>query len=72
MATAHIDAALRRLKDAFLQHPIRPLTLQDAVGVAGVDVDTCGIMLAALADVRFVRPYGVAAFVCTWNEGVDA
>jgi hypothetical protein len=72
MATARIDAALRRLKDTFLQDPMRPLTLQDAVGVAGVDVDTCGILLAALADVRFVRPCGAATFVCARTEGVDA
>jgi hypothetical protein len=39
--------------------------------IAAVDVETCGILLAALADVRFVRPCG-AAFVCARTEGVDA
>jgi len=46
MATARSDAALRRLKDTFLQDPTRPVTLQDAVRVAGVDAETCGILLA--------------------------
>jgi hypothetical protein len=71
MATARIDAALRRLKDTFLQDPTRPVTLQDAVGIAAVDAETCGILLAALADVRFVKPCG-AAFVCARTEGLDA
>jgi hypothetical protein len=71
MVTARIDAALRRLKDAFLQDPTRPVTLQDAVGVAGVDVETCELLLTALAEVRFVRPCG-AAFVCARTEGLDA
>jgi hypothetical protein len=72
MATVRSDAALRRLKDTFLQDPTRPLTLQDAVGVSGVDVDTCGILLAALVDVRFVRLCGAATFVYARTEGVDA
>jgi hypothetical protein len=71
MATARSDAALRRLKDIFLQDPTRPLTLQDAVGVADVDVHTCRILLAALAEVRFVTPCG-AAFVCARTDDVDA
>jgi hypothetical protein len=70
MATARIDAALRRLKDTFLQNPTCPVTLQDAVAIAGVDVDTCGILLVALADVRFVRACG-AAFVCAQIDCVD-
>jgi len=72
MATARIDAALRRLKDTFLEHPTRMLTLQDAVGVAGVDVETCGILLAALADRRFVRPCGATRFVRGRTDDVDA
>jgi hypothetical protein len=72
MATARIDAALRRLKGTFLQNPACPLTLQDAADVSGVDVDTCRILLAVLADVRFQRSGGAATFVCARTEDVDA
>ena len=72
MATARIDAALRRLKDTFLEDPTRPVTLREAVGVAGVDMETCELLLAALAEVRFVRPCGAATFVCARTEGLDA
>jgi hypothetical protein len=40
--------------------------------VTGLDVDTCGILLAALADVRFVTPCGAATFVYARTDGVDA
>jgi hypothetical protein len=68
MATARVDAALRRLKDIFLEYPRRSMTSQDAACAASVDVEMCGILLEALTDARFLRPCGAGTFVCATTD----
>ena len=53
-ATVKVAKALERLKGPFLETPGTKLSLTDAANIAGVEQDTCRVLLTALVDVRFL------------------
>ena len=52
--TVRVVKALERLKGPFLETPGTKLSLTDAVNIAGVEQDTCRVLLSALVDARFL------------------
>ena len=53
-APVRVVKALERLKGPFLETPGTKLSLTDAATIAGVEQDTCRLLLSALVDARFL------------------
>jgi DNA-binding IclR family transcriptional regulator len=53
--TIRVRDALSRLKGVFLEVPGTRLSVADASRLAGLERDTCQLILGALEDVRFLR-----------------
>jgi hypothetical protein len=64
-ATPRVDHAIQQLKGVFLAQPDREVSVADACRLTGIEQILAGPILAALADVRFVRRRDNGAFVRT-------
>ncbi len=53
--TARIADAVTRLKGVFLEIPGTQLSITDACRLSGLEMTTCGVLLEALEDARFLR-----------------
>ena len=62
-ATQRVTEGLETLKAAFLDAPQRRISPKAAAQIAGLDIDTCKVLLEALRDVGFLRsdPRGLFA-----------
>jgi hypothetical protein len=67
-APSHIVDAVARLKAAFLEIPGTQLSLVHASRLSGLEQDTCGIVLAALEDARFLRRAPNGLFICRGSD----
>lgn len=50
-----VTEALQRLRGVFLEVPGTRMTVADASRLSGLDRSTCGMVLAALEDARFLK-----------------
>jgi hypothetical protein len=55
--------AIERLKGVFLEIPGTQLSVADATRLSGLDRNTCGAVLHALEDVRFIKRASNGLFV---------
>jgi hypothetical protein len=53
-ASRRVVTALERLKDVYSETPDVRLSLDEASSISGLDRHSCGHILAALVDVRFL------------------
>jgi hypothetical protein len=70
--TPRVEEAVRRLKGLFQEMPDTLMTESDAAELTGLESHVCGLILGALADVRFLHQHGHGVYVHRSAESLDA